>query len=153
MRKSIFFISAALTAFVVAMLVGVVYAYKDLSGLNVFAQQTSNQLVSATQASTVSPQNAVDIASKYLNRTDPYSIELSSYNGAQVYKVTFKSGDVVYVGLDGQVVSTVAQPVAAYSSSSAPHKHTGGNNSASGASNPAPPRSGGGDGGGGGGDN
>ncbi len=159
MRKSIAFFSAALTAFVIAMLSGVVYAYKDLSGLNVFAQQPTSTsqppvslaLAAPTTVQNVSPQSASQIASQFLNRTDLYSIEMSSFNGTQAYKVTFSSGDVVYVGLDGQVLSS-AQPTAAPSVWNGGSHKRGNASSQSAPSQPPSEHEGGGDGGGGGGD-
>ena len=58
----------------------------------------------AAAASGVSPQNAAQIAASYLGRSDLYSVESAQYNGASAYLVTFTSGDLVYVGLDGQVL-------------------------------------------------
>ncbi len=136
MRKSVTFISAALTAFVLAMLAGVVYAYNNgLSASNMFSQQTSTQpavslpLMAPTAAPTsaaVSPKDAAADAAQFLNRTDLYSIQLASYNGAQAYEVKFSSGDIVYVSMSGQVAGvaspTQAPPVVIY----APAKHDGG---------------------------
>jgi len=52
----------------------------------------------------VSPKKASQIAASYLNQTDLYSVEIAAYNGASAYLVTFTSGDLVYVSLDGQVL-------------------------------------------------
>ena len=49
---------------------------------------------------------AAGIASEFLGRTDAYTVELAQYNGVQAYKVTFLSGDVVYVSPDGQVLGS-----------------------------------------------
>ena len=59
----------------------------------------------APAPTTVTPQEAAQIAARYLNRTDLYSVESSQYNGASAYLVTFSSGDIVYVGTDGQVLA------------------------------------------------
>lgn len=78
--------------------------------------QQSTSLVTATQTA-VTPHEAAQIASKYLNRTDVYSIETSTTNGLVNYRVTFSSGDIVIVSSAGQVVSvTPASTVAAASS-------------------------------------
>jgi uncharacterized membrane protein YgcG len=99
-----------------------------------------------TTQSVLVPGDAAALAAKFLNRTDLYSIELSSYNSSQVYKVVFVSGDVAYVSMSGQVVGVVmatpAAPPAVVIISSSSGKHRGG-----GGGNPVP--SGGGEGGGG----
>jgi uncharacterized membrane protein YgcG len=116
MRKSTMFISAALTAFVLAILAGVVTAYKQMS---VPAQQAAQppaatpqpiamQVAVPTQQTFVQAQDAATIASTYINRTDLFSVELADFNGSQAYKVTFSSGDIVYVSMIGQVLA--AQP-------------------------------------------
>ncbi len=58
----------------------------------------------AAVAAGVTPEEASQIAARYLNRTDLYSVESTQYNGASAYLVTFSSGDIVYVGADGQVL-------------------------------------------------
>ena len=58
----------------------------------------------------VAPQDAASIAAKAINRTDLYSVELADYQGTQAYKVTFSSGDIVYVSMDGQVLGTEPPP-------------------------------------------
>jgi hypothetical protein len=59
----------------------------------------------APAASGVSPKKAAQIAANYLNRSDLYSVEIAAYNGASAFLVTFSSGDLVYMSLDGQVLS------------------------------------------------
>lgn len=122
MRKSATFISAALTAFVLATLAGVVYAYKDLPALK--ASNAKPQLAAGLQSASlpvmtatpnevtqaVYPQEAADIAAKYMKRTDLYSVELANFNGAQTYLVTFASGDAIYVSMSGEVLSGVPAP-------------------------------------------
>jgi hypothetical protein len=55
---------------------------------------------------------AVSVAAQFMNRQDVYSVETATYNQVQAFKVTFSSGDIVYVGLDGQVITTTKlQPV------------------------------------------
>lgn len=78
--------------------------------LNVMQSQNA-QTAQAAQAAapapaitTVTPQEASQIAASYLKRTDLYSVESSQYNGVSAYLVTFSSGDIVYVGTDGQVL-------------------------------------------------
>ncbi len=116
MRKSTMFISAALTAFVLAILAGVVTAYKQMSAPvqqaaqapAVTPQPIAMQVAVPTQQTFVQAQDAATIASTYINRTDLFSVELADFNGTQAYKVTFSSGDVVYVSMAGQVLA--AQP-------------------------------------------
>ena len=116
MRKNTMFISAALTAFVLAMLAGVVSAYNGISGLKlqsqppVTTQPVALSVAVTPTASVVNVQDAETIASQYVKRTDLYSIELTDLKGVQAYKVTFSSGDIVYVGLDGQVLKATPPP-------------------------------------------
>jgi hypothetical protein len=128
MRKSVTFISAFLTAFVLAMLAGVAYAYNQgFTASSLFSQSTAKISPSATanllatasvsseptqaptqsQAPQVGPRDAAAMAAKFLNQFDLYSVELATYNGAQVYKVTFVSGNVAYVSMSGQVSGVV----------------------------------------------
>jgi hypothetical protein len=144
MRKEITFITAALTTFVLAMAAGVVYAYKGLT----VAQSPVNQLAAnppsnqpssqnavnyplvappPVQSTVLSPQDASSVAAKFLNHTDLYSVELADYNGAQAYKVTFSSGDVVYIDMHGAVLATVPPPAPVVVSSDPPKRQGGGN--------------------------
>ena len=142
MRKNTMFISAALTAFVLAMLAGVVSAYNGISGLKlqsqppVTAQPVALSVAVTPTASVVNVQDAETIASQYVKRTDLYSIELTDLKGVQAYKVTFSSGDIVYVGLDGQVLKATPPPapITIYA-----------NGGGGGGGNAAPPAGGGGD--------
>jgi uncharacterized membrane protein YgcG len=132
MRKSAWFLAASLTAFIITMLAGVVYAYhgisftEPLSAQPVQAASLSTQQPDPTQAqapvsapplgeqsANLSPQQAAAIAAKSLHRTDLYSVQLSVINGLNLYKVAFVSSDIVFVSMDGQVVLTVPAPVAA----------------------------------------
>jgi hypothetical protein len=138
MRKSVMFISASLTAFVLAVLVGIVYAYRGLS-LPDRSQQPSDSAPlpvsspTATVPPVVSPQDAALFAAKYLNRTDLYSVELADFNGVQTYKVIFSSGDTVYVGMDGRILSAIApQPAVIISVAPATGHSSGGNSRAGG---------------------
>jgi uncharacterized membrane protein len=58
----------------------------------------------------ISPQQAAQIAAQYMGHSDLYSVEGAPYNGAQVYKVTFSSGDVVIVDTTGQIVAVQPGP-------------------------------------------
>ena len=126
MRKSTLFISVVLTTFMLAVLFGVASAYKGIVSTSTesapVAQQPSttvdiaNQVVPATQVvpvqpSVLAPETAAAIAGKVLGRTDMYSIEMTQYEGVDAYLVTFSSGDLVYLSLDGQVLSISKLPV------------------------------------------
>lgn len=139
MRKGITFVSAVLTTFVLAMVAGVTYAYKGMTASNAVSQPPAvSQPVTfpliasdTTTLPDVTPQDAVSIATKYLNRTDPYSIELANFNNVQTYKVTFSSGDMVYVAMKGQVLAAQPPPPSVVVSS-APRRRGGGGNSGGG---------------------
>ncbi len=121
MRKSTLFLSAVLTAFVMAMLAGVASAYQEFASsdpLSLFqpqAKASSQTMVKAAvdvvptatevQPANWTPQEAAGLAAQVLGRDDLYSVEVSDLNGETVYMVTFSSGDLVYVSLDGQIRS------------------------------------------------
>ena len=114
MRKNTMFISAAITALVLAMLAGVVSAYNGISSSKLLSSSTAQpvalSIAITPTASVVNVQDAETIASQYINRTDLYSIEMTDLKGVQAYKVTFSSGDIVYIGLDGQVLKATPPP-------------------------------------------
>jgi hypothetical protein len=114
MRKSTLFISAALTTFMLAIMFGVASAYQNIvkstQPLAAQTQPVAVEMVSAphptqAQATTITPETAASLASQVINRTDLFSAELTQLNGVDVYLVTFSSGDLVYVSLDGQILS------------------------------------------------
>ena len=110
MKKSSLFISSVLTAFVLAVLAGAITAYRTFAGSSSQAGvQQPAPLVQPT-ASALTPQEAAQVAADYMGRSDLYSVESAVLNGLAAFKVTFSSGDVVYVSPDGQVVSVVAAP-------------------------------------------
>jgi cell pole-organizing protein PopZ len=61
----------------------------------------------APSQNVITPQQAASIASNSLGQTSVYSVETVSMQGQNLYKVTFSSGDIVYVSMDGQVAGTV----------------------------------------------
>ena len=105
MIKSVTLISIVITSVLLVTLVGVVYAYQGLTTSNTNSNPTvmpdpvSLPLLAAspTNVPDVSPQDAASIAAKFSSRTDLYSVELADFNGAQTYKVSFNTGDVIYV--------------------------------------------------------
>lgn len=113
--KSALFLSAGLTAFVLVMTGSLVSSFTATN----LAQNTATsaptedvalvdlsgaQEITATTTGSVTPEQAAAIAAAYLKKTDVYSVEITSLQGASVYKVVFSSGDEVYVGLDGAVI-------------------------------------------------
>lgn len=126
MRKSTLFLSATLTTFMLVVMFGVVSAYQKIASSNEMAvvqpqptdaaQMVSEPLATAvpTQAAAVvniSPQTAAALAGKVIGRTDLYSVEVAQFEGKDVYLVTFSSRDLVYVSLDGQILSISKLPV------------------------------------------
>ncbi len=160
------FVSAALTAFVLAALAAVVYAYQGMTTTQPISQPSqnsqaapapasfvsSNNIAMAAPVQEVSPQDAAALAAKQMNRTDLYSVQLTQYQGVAAYKVSFTSGDVVYVDMTGQVLGSVAAaPTSPATVYSFPAKKAG--TYAPKTTHSKPGGSGGGDDGGGGGDN
>lgn len=117
MRKSTLFISAALTTFMLAVMFGVASAYQKIvqnGGVATAAPQAANENNAAVNTAVVSgitPEQAAEVASTVLGRTDLYAAESSQLNGMDAYLVTFSSGDLVYVSLDGKVLSISKIPV------------------------------------------
>src|SRR5512135_871722 len=106
MGKLVITISAAVTAFIMALTAGAIYAYRTMSSSSTTTQAPVSQVsaplqlaalptAAPTAVPNVSAQDAAAIAAKFLNRTDLYSVELADMQGAQTYKVTFTAGNVV----------------------------------------------------------
>lgn len=128
MRKSTLILSIILTGVVLALLFVLVSTYKKVVATAVpgEATQAAEQAQPAQQlpvqnladvpaAGNVRIYDAAAAAAKVLGRTDVYITEYAQLNGADVYLVSFLSGDLVYVGLDGQVISTSKQdPIGTY---------------------------------------
>ncbi len=111
-RKTIL-IATVLTAFVLSMLGGVAMALKQPAVPPVAAATAAPTLLSA--------QEAAAVAASVLNQQNIYSVESTPFNGADAYKVVFSSGQVAFVGLDGQILSiTQTQPVVVAQSNAAP---------------------------------
>jgi len=124
MRKSALFISAVLTTFALVMLYNIVSAYRSDKSVNVNAGNVVE--VAAEPAATdtpvptdapiptqtlVTPEEAAQIASQVVSHDNLLSAESSNLNGVDAYLITFTNKDVVYVGLDGQVLSVQIAPV------------------------------------------
>lgn len=137
--KSALFVSAVLTAFVLAILGGVVSTLNTSTSTEVAINPTQQEVLptdiptqaqpTAITVAQVSPEQAASIAAQFMNKTDVYSVETFALNGVNVFKVVFSAGEIVYVGLDGVVISTeVLQPTVVYVEPTlAPQQNNGGN--------------------------
>lgn len=116
MRKSTIFISAVLTTFTLVMLYGVVSAYRGSTTISASAQAgnpaTSEPIGDpiATQ-SIITPEEAAQLAVQVVGNTNLVSAESSTFDGLDAYLITFTNNDVVYVGLDGQILAVQVAPV------------------------------------------
>lgn len=74
------------------------------------AQSTNPQVgnTNTVPQTGVTPEQAAEIAANFLGQTSVYSVEIVPINGENLYLVTFYSGDLVYVGLNGQVVGSAS---------------------------------------------
>jgi hypothetical protein len=125
MRKTTIFISVVLTTFALVMLYNVVSAYRNNQNTpQVAAAATTVVQPTATLApdpttepaptkTILSPQQAAQLAAQVLGNTNLLSAESSNINGMDAYKITFTNNDIVYVGLDGQILSVQVAPVVA----------------------------------------
>jgi hypothetical protein len=121
MRKGTIFISAILTTFALVMLYGVVSAYQSMSSLPdatlqppapaTATSEPDPTLAPAATQTVVSPEQAAQIAAQVVSNPNLLSAESSSMNGTNAYKITFTNNDVVYVGLDGQILGVQIAPV------------------------------------------
>ena len=124
MKKGPLILSILLTGAVLTLLFVLVSTYKrttetavpaeateDLSQFE-FQFQPPSEAISTPNLADAPAPGAVRIfdaateAAKVLGHNDVYLTEYAQLNGTDVYLVTFLSGDLVYVSLDGQVVST-----------------------------------------------
>ena len=53
----------------------------------------------------ITADQAIKIASSYLNQSDVQSIDVTSFNGTNVYLIGFSDGTQVYVDITGQIVA------------------------------------------------
>jgi hypothetical protein len=139
MRKSTIFISAVLTTFALAILYSLVYAYRSGTATAATAATSPTIAPIATDVpvatvetpTTVTPVQAAQLAAQVLGHNDLLSAESANLNGVDGYKISFQSGDVVYVSLDGQILSiqTVPQVVVVPAQTQAvKHKSNNNNN-------------------------
>ncbi len=143
MRKSTIFISAVLTTFALVMLYGVVSAYQSYSNLPDATPLPTNTAIpdtpepgptlepAATQAP-VTPEQAAQMAAQVVNNPNLLSAESWNVNGTNAYKITFTNNDVVFIGLDGQILGVQIAPVVVNGSAPAvqqvKHKNKDNNN-------------------------
>jgi hypothetical protein len=117
MRKSTIFISAVLTTFALVMLYRIASAYGDNQKVTeVAAEPTASLEPIATEPPVatevaLSPEEAAQLAAEVVGNTNLLSAESSFFNGVDAWMVTFTNKDVVYVGLDGQVLGIQVAPV------------------------------------------
>jgi len=119
MRKSALFISAVLTTFALVILYGVVSAYRGDQNVDVVEAApppTETPTAVPTDIPTptqtiVTPEEAAQIAANVVGSDKLLSAETSNFNGVDAWLITFTNKDVVYVGLDGQVLSVQVAPV------------------------------------------
>jgi hypothetical protein len=120
MRKSTIFISAVLTTFALVMLYSVASAYR--SSRNAVEVTPPTVEPSATLApeptteavptkAAFSALQAAQVATQVLGNSSLLSAESSNINGVDAYKIIFTNNDIVYVGLDGQILSVQVEPV------------------------------------------
>jgi hypothetical protein len=121
MRKSTIFISAVLTTFALVMLYGVVSAYQSMSNVpeatplplptDTATPEPEPTLAPAATQTVISPEQAAQMAAQVTGNPNLLSAESSSVNGLNAYMITFTNNDVVYVGLDGQILAIQIAPV------------------------------------------
>lgn len=138
MRKSTIFISAVLTTFALVMLYRVAAAYNNtktatrIDTPTTLPEPTETEPPAPAPADVVlGPEQAANLAAQVIGSTDLLSAESSNFNGTNAYMITFVNNDVVYVGLDGQILSVqIAPPTPVLINVSAPiekkHKSSGG---------------------------
>jgi hypothetical protein len=128
MRKSTLILSIILTGVVLGLVFVLVKTYRKVMETTVpgnaapaaeqaqSQQQTPSQnLADVPVAGNVRIYEAAAVAANVLGRKDVYITEYAQLNGADVYLVSFLSGDLVYVSLAGEVISTSKQdPIGTY---------------------------------------
>lgn len=124
MRKSTVFISAVLTTFALVMLYNVVSAYRENNKAIEMAAEsaaslataatlapTATDLPSPTEVAAITPEQAAQLAAQVVGNSNLLSAESSTFDGVDAYKITFTNNDVVYMGLEGQILSVQVAPV------------------------------------------
>lgn len=135
MRKSTLVLSILLTGALIAILFKLVGVYRQVVDTTVNGNPPATQTAVTEQVQMQPPstgQSTVNLAlapvpgavtifdaaaaaAQILGRKDVYITEYAQLDGADVYQVSFLSGDMVYVNLDGEVISTSKQdPIGVY---------------------------------------
>jgi len=115
--KNLLFLAATLTAFVLATLFAVVNKVTTTpieAAAAPAVQDTATSaptmpptdMPSATSQPELGPLEAAQIAADSISRTDVYSVESFLYKEQDTFKVVFSSGDIVYVGMNREIVDT-----------------------------------------------
>ncbi len=131
MKKRSLFLSATLTTFILSAIAGIIRARAN-DGQEVIqstvppvvqvAQATDTQPPTDVPPPTVAPyisyQEAVAIAVARLGSSDLYSVETTTLGSMDVYKVTFSSGNAVYVSPVGHILVVTSPVVVVQSSNS-----------------------------------
>ncbi|HEX2998162.1 MAG TPA: hypothetical protein VHP14_25280 [Anaerolineales bacterium] len=122
MRKSTIFISAVLTTFALVMLYRVAAAYNNTKTAAQIDTPTSLPEPTETEPPVteppapapanlvLGPEQAANLAARVVGNANLLSAETSNFNGTNAYMITFTNNDVVYVGLDGQILSVQIAP-------------------------------------------
>jgi hypothetical protein len=132
MKKSLLFLSAAITIFILVILANMLLMVRasaldptvtKLVPTDTIAptdtptlQATDTASALPTVAAFISPQEAVFIASSALGNTKVYSVDTVTRYGMDVYQVNFSSGSIVFVSPQGHILtitslqSNVASP-------------------------------------------
>ena len=158
--KNALFLSASLTAFVLAVLFGVVTKVTNTPTVAAAAPAVQATSIpdtavptladpTATEQAPLGPEEAAALAAKAISREDVYSVESFSLNGTDSYKVVFSSGDIVYIGLDRMVLekSKLKPVVVNVEPTTKPvrkHRDSNNNNNSGGVQQPPAQTSGGG---------
>jgi hypothetical protein len=137
--KFALFVSTALTAFVIVMVVGLITILKSTpkpaepvsieAAAEIVLPQPADptqpieptQQVVPTQPDPspavpqpviLSPQDAAAIAASVMGKQDFASVGITNLNGVDAYMFTFITGEIVYIGFNGQVLSITLPQVA-----------------------------------------
>jgi hypothetical protein len=99
------------------MLFNVASAYRENNKAEeVAAPPTATLAPTATDAPAptefvLTPEEAAQLAAQVVGNSNLLSAESSNINAVDAYKITFTNNDIVYIGLDGQILSVQVAPV------------------------------------------
>ncbi len=72
--------------------------------------QITQSAAPSTASTNITAEQAAQIASQALGQTQVYSVETAQWNNLTVYQVTFSSGDIARIGMDGTVLNIQPAP-------------------------------------------